>query len=404
MVFDRRNFILSSLALSGLYACAPDRVQYANEFQTRDDGKRLIIIELSGGNDGLNTIVPFEDDNYQRIRPTLALKKRDIIKLNDEVGINGNLSKVTDLYFNGEVAVIQGVGYPNPSHSHFKSTALWHVGGDGIKNSQEGWVASAAQSFMPDAAAHGISFSDEMGQFFHKKGIFISARNIDQLRQIKINGFDTDKFRSEAVSVVAKRAMSLKSSLRSLQKHLRNYDREPDLVKGALGKQLSEVIKVIQSGAPVPVFSVKLSGFDTHVSQFYRHRKLMRELNSAIMDTRNELIDSGHWENTLILTTSEFGRRPMENKSRGTDHGTAAPHFIVGGKIRGGLFGTPPKLSGLGRNKDLEFTMDYRAIYNSIIEDYFGVQSSFKDYRDKKLSVLFAKTTNNSSKYLRSSL
>ena len=117
--------------------------------------------------------------------------------------------------------------------------------------------------------------------------------------------------------------------------------------------------------------------------------RLMRELNDAIMDTRNELLDSGHWDSTIILTTSEFGRRLMENKSRGTDHGTAAPHFIIGGNIRGGLFGKAPNLSKLGTNQDIKSTMDYRAVYNSIIEDYFGVRSKFKTYGDPRLKSLF---------------
>ena len=389
MHFDRRNFILSSLALGGLYACAPNRVNFLYKNTEAVKGKRLIIVELSGGNDGLNTIVPFRDDNYIKNRPTLALKEKNIIKLTDDIGINSNLSKLADLYFNNELAVIQGVGYPNPSHSHFKSTALWHVGGDGQKNFQDGWVASAAQKFMPEAAAHGISFSNEMGQFFHKNGIFISARNVDQLRHIKINGFGTDQFRNEAVSIVAKRAHALRLSLTSLQKHLKNFHQEPDIGQGELGQQLSEVIKVIQSGAPVPVFSVRLRGFDTHTNQHYRHRRLMRELNSAIMDTRNELMNSGHWDHTIILTTSEFGRRPLENQSRGTDHGTASPHFIVGGKIRSGLIGDQPSLGGLNRNEDLEFNIDYRSVYNSIIEDYFLVKSNFADFRDKKFRNLF---------------
>ena len=389
MYFDRRDFILSGLALSGLYGCVPDRVKFSRKNKEADKGKRLIIVELSGGNDGLNTIVPFRDDNYKRNRPTLALKKRDIIKLNDETGINSNLSKLADLYFNGEVAVIQGVGYPSPSHSHFKSTALWHVGGDGQKDFQEGWIASAAQKFMPGAAAHGISFSDEMGQFFHKNGIFISARNVDQLRRIKINASDTEKFQNDAVFLVAKRAHALRFSLKSLQKHLKNFHREPDMRQGELGQQLSEVIKVIQSGAPVPVFSVRLSGFDTHTNQYYRHRRLMRELSSAIVDARKELMNSGHWDNTIILTTSEFGRRTLENQSRGTDHGTASPHFIVGGKIRGGLIGDQPRLDNVDRNEDLEFNIDYRSVYNSIIADYFSVHSRFTEFKDKRFNNLF---------------
>ena len=389
MEFGRRNFLLGSLAASGLYGCNPGHLQNVRKLPQADTGKRLIIIELSGGNDGLNTIVPFSNDNYLRNRPTLALKKTDVIKLNDETGIHDSLSKLADLYFNGEVAVIQGLGYPSPNFSHFKSTALWHVGGDGRKTFHEGWVAAASQEFMPNAAAHGISFSEEMGPFFHKNGVFISARNVSQLRDIQLDHVSADEFKGDAVSVVAKRALSLQYSVRALQKHLNRRHQQPDLPDGALGEQLAEVIKVIQSGAPVPVYAVKLTGFDTHSNQFYRHQRLMRELNQVVMDTRNELLDSGHWDSTIILTTSEFGRRMMENKSRGTDHGTAAPHFIIGGNIRGGLYGEAPNLNNLARNEDIKLTMDYRAVYNSIIEDYFSVQSKFKSFSDKRLQNLF---------------
>ncbi len=389
MEIDRRNFLLGGLAVGGLLGCKPAHFQHVQKGSKSDTGKRLIILELSGGNDGLNTVVPFSDDNYLKNRPTLALKKRDIIRLNDETGIHDGLSKLADLYFNGEVAIIQGLGYPSPNHSHFKSTALWHVGGDGQINFQEGWIAGASQMFMPNAAAHGISFSEEMGPFFHKDGIFISARSVDQLRDIQLDTFSRDEFKSEAVSVVAKRALSLQNSLKALRKHLKGIHQQPDLPDGALGEQFGEVVKVIQSDARVPVFAVKLTGFDTHSGQYYRHRRLMRELNDVIMDTRNELLDSGHWDSTIILTTSEFGRRMMENRSRGTDHGTAAPHFIIGGNIQGGLFGEAPNLGKLGKNQDIKSTMDYRAVYNSIIEDYFGVKSKFKTYGDPRLKSLF---------------
>ena len=125
----------------------------------------------------------------------------------------------------------------------------------------------------------------------------------------------------------------------------------------------------------------------------------MRELNQVVMDTRNELLDSGHWDSTIILTTSEFGRRMMENKSRGTDHGTASPHFIIGGNIRGGLYGEATNLNNLARNEDIKLTMDYRAVYNSIIEDYFSVQSKFKSFRDKRLQNLFKGNSSSRIKY-----
>ena len=386
----RRGLILGGLATSALYGCNPAHIpRRRGSSSSAHANKRLIILELDGGNDGLNTIVPFRDENYIRNRPSLALKKRDIIKLNEDTGFHENLSKIADLYFNGEVAVIQGLGYPSPNLSHFKSTALWHVGGDGKRTRHEGWIAQAAQDFISSPAAHGISFSEEMGPFFHRDGIFISARNVDQLKNIELAKADVRKFQSPAVSVVAKRAESLKYSLKALRKHLRGWHQQPNMPDDALGEQLAEIVKVIQSGAPVPVFSAKLSGFDTHSNQFYRHRRLMRQLNESIISTRNELLDSGHWNSTIILTTSEFGRRLMENKSRGTDHGTAAPHFIIGGSVNGGLYSDVPDLGNLGRNEDIKSTMDYRSVYNAIIEDYFGVRSKFSTYRDSRLKNLF---------------
>ena len=353
-------------------------------------GRRLIIIELAGGNDGLNTLIPYRDETYFALRPTLAISPNKTNKLTDQLGLHPNLKHLAKLYEIEGLAVIQGLGYPSPSQSHFKSTALWHTGGDGNQRRNEGWIAEAAQVHCPNAAAHGISFSDELGILSHKKGIFISAYDTDQLRHMKLTTEIVGVHENPAIRLIEKRLTSLNKSLTLLQKHLADNVVNPDIDGRSLGRQLTEVVKVIQSDAPVPVFVTPLSGFDTHERQKYRHQKKMRELDKSIGSTVAELKRSGHWEDTLIMTTSEFGRRPLENHSRGTDHGTAAPHFLIGGKIKGGIWGDMIDLASLDRNGDLKHSMDYRAVYDAVIKKWFHVNSRFSAFRDHRLQNIIS--------------
>ena len=387
---DRRSFLFSGFGFCGLcMACTPNPAKRSLE-GSGYKGRRLIIIELSGGNDGLNTLIPYRNETYFTLRPTLAISPNQTNKLTDQLGLHPNLKHFAKLYETGDLAVIQGLGYPSPGHSHFKSTALWHTGGDGNQRRNEGWIARAAQIHCPNAAAHGISFSDDLGILSHKKGIFISAHDTDQLRHMKLTTEIVGVHENPAISLIEKRLTSLKKSLTLLQKHLSDHAVSPDIDGRTLGRQLTEVVKVIQSDAPVPVFVTQLSGFDTHEGQKYRHQKKMRELDKSIGSTVAELKRSGHWEDTLIMTTSEFGRRPLENRSRGTDHGTAAPHFLIGGKIKGGIWGDFVDLASLDRNGDLKHTMDYRAVYDVVIKNWFHVNSRFSDFRDRRLQNLIS--------------
>ena len=386
MFWSRRDFLFSLISAGGLTACQSGNIQFANSLNSSNLGrvssnKYLIIIELAGGNDGLNTVIPYTDAYYYQLRPQISLSRERIIKIDQLLGLNEALTGAAQLYKRGEVAIIQNLGYPSPSFSHFRSTALWHVGGDGTTAPKQGWIASAAQKYRPKAAAHGISFSDEMGYFHDKYGVFLSAKNVEQIKSLKIRKIPASRSKKVLVSDISKRLNTLNNSVAILKENLVGFQGKVEFSNGLLSKQLQQVVEVIQSGASVPIFAVKLSSFDTHESQIWRHRSLLKELDRAIMQTRRALVGSGHWDDTIILTTSEFGRTPIENKSRGTDHGSAAPHFLFGGGINGGIYGKNPRLNMLLSNRNIQYMIDYRAVYDLLIRKFFRVNSDFIKYK-----------------------
>lgn len=345
-------------------------------------GRRLILVELSGANDGLNTVVPIKDERYRQIRPSIGMAENEVFSIGNGLALHNALSPLYDVWQAGDLSIIQGLGYPGQNRSHFKSIALWETGGDGLKAGKTGWLTEDIEKMIKDENldAHGISLDGGMGVFASSSGIWLSMTSLNQFTSLsKITERLTSNSRrtkvtNPALAMMLDRGQALNTSMSRISKKItrRRFNNQLRFDAGDLGRQAAMAAQLIDAGIDAPVLKIKIDGFDTHENQSWRHRDLLKELSRALAGLRHALMDSGHWGNTLIMSYSEFGRRAVENESGGTDHGTAAPHFMMGGTVQGGIWGAHPDLGALNEG-DMAFTMDYRSVYDLILKDWFGL-------------------------------
>ena len=383
----RRNFF--NALLSGLILPLAPRQLAAAAAKT---GRRIVLIELSGANDGLNTVIPFADDRYYALRPSLAIGKTDRFQISNTLALHSALENLGSLWERGEMAVIQGLGYPGANRSHFKSIALWETGGDGSGSGKTGWLTEDIEGLGAghEFDAHGISLDGGMGIFTSQNGVWLSMTSAEQFKRLSkadLSAKTTSK--NPALNMLLSRAAALNSSMERITRKLNNsYSRDFRIRGGDLGRQLSLASTLIAAGIDTPVLKVKIDGFDTHEDQPWRHQRLLENLGRALEGFARQMRRLGEWDNTLVFTYSEFGRRAVENATRGTDHGTAAPHFITGGAINGGIYGQHPSLTSL-IDGDMQYTMDYRSVYEWILSQWFELEHNrFKDYRTTELQNL----------------
>ena len=295
----------------------------------------------------------------------------------------------------GDLAIMQGLGYPGQNRSHFKSIALWETGGDGTKSGKNGWLTEDIEQMTgsDQLDAHGISLDGGMGIFASPSGVWLSMTSLGQFSTLQKKLVIPNQTLSSnpALSFVLDRAHALNSSMQSISSKIsRLRNKNLNINAGDFGKQASMAAYLIDAGISAPVLKLKIGSFDTHENQTWRHRRLLQDLSKGLSGLRRALIQSGHWDNTLIMTYSEFGRRAKENESGGTDHGTAAPHFLMSGSLEGGLWGIHPDLGNL-TDGDVKFTTDYRVVYDKILSDWFGLdQNRFQNYRSNITDGLFS--------------
>jgi len=359
-------------------------------------GRRLILIELSGANDGLNTIIPFRNDHYYKLRPNLAINASDRIMISNDFAKHQALSKLGNIWDRGELAIIHGLGYPGANRSHFKSIALWETGGDGTGAGRSGWLTEDIEDKLTnhDLDAHGISLDGGMGIFTSPEGVWLSMTSAAQFKRLNQESFHSNvSTNNPALMNLLDRANALNLSMKKISEKLnRSRKMRFNIRGGDLGRQLSMASSLISAGISTPILKVKIDGFDTHEDQSWRHEDLLRDLGSSIGGFAREMRRIREWDNTIMLTYSEFGRRPTENYTKGTDHGTAAPHFVTGGMVNGGLYGQHPDLGKL-INGDMQFTMDYRSVYEMILSNWFKIkENKFSDFRNSYLRKVIKKS------------
>ena len=384
---DLINFLAAGIAIP----LAPISISAASI----KSGKRLILVELSGANDGLNTVIPIKDERYGELRPRIKIDRSKAFNLGNGLVLNSAMRSLDDALQAGDLAIMQGLGYPGQNRSHFKSIALWETGGDGTKSGKNGWLTEDIEQMTgsDQLDAHGISLDGGMGIFASPSGVWLSMTSLGQFSTLQKKLVIPNQTLSSnpALSFVLDRAHALNSSMQSISSKIsRLRNKNLNINAGDFGKQASMAAYLIDAGISAPVLKLKIGSFDTHENQTWRHRRLLQDLSKGLSGLRRALIQSGHWDNTLIMTYSEFGRRAKENESGGTDHGTAAPHFLMSGSLEGGLWGIHPDLGNL-TDGDVKFTTDYRVVYDKILSDWFGLdQNRFQNYRSNITDGLFS--------------
>jgi uncharacterized protein (DUF1501 family) len=350
----------------------------------------LVVLQLSGGNDGINTLVPFSDPAYASLRPTLGVPAADVLKLTDTVGLHPNLKHFKALYDGGKLAVIQGVGYPNPNRSHFRSMDIWHSARP-ESFERSGWLGRyvAACQCAQDNALPAISVGDQLNSMFWTDTTLVPA-----VASIGAFSFLTDtKYKNDRTwqmqtlhniysqasnfspyeSLIRRGTLNALAGSDELQTVAAAYQ-TPVMypANNGLANQLKLVAQVIAGNLGTRLFSVSMGGYDTHANQKDTQARLLSQLDDAVDAFMQDLDNMHKQDDVVIMTFSEFGRRARQNGSAGTDHGTAEPMFVIGNKVMGGLYGTYPSLSALDNNGDLRFTADFRSVYAGMLLDQVG--------------------------------
>src|ERR671936_2876470 len=351
----------------------------------------LVVLQLSGGNDGLNTLVPFADPGYNQLRPSLGFAADEVLQVTDSVGLHPGLAKLKALYDQGKVAIIQGVGYPNPNRSHFRSMDIWHSARPDVLE-RSGWLGryvSACQCNQDPSALPAISVGDQLnGMFWTETTLVPAVASIGAFSFLTDTRYKNDRTWqlqtlqniynqagnwSPYESLIRRGTLNALAGSDELQKVAAAYQTPVKYpANNGLANQLKMVAQVVAGNLGTRLFSVSMGGFDTHANEKVTHDRLMTQLDEAVDAFMQDLANMKKQDDVVIMTFSEFGRRAKQNGSAGTDHGTAEPMFIIGNKVQGGVYGTYPSLGDLDNNGDLKYSADFRSVYAGVLQDQVG--------------------------------
>ena len=379
----RRRRLMSG-ALGGLAtgACAPFAL--ANSGKASDNERILVVLELSGGNDGLNTVVPYGDDAYYRARPTIGIKPDRLIKIDDHFGFNPGVVGFERLWKNGELAIVHGCGYENPSFSHFTSMAYWHTAAPNSGNDY-GWFGRLADSMSPEPKPNYL-INIDTAQSLAVRSRVHNPVVFDEPDRFRRNGLQSalgllnHVGRADPSNPTQAYLNDVATSAREASGLVRNawssYSSPVDY--GIASLQLPKVAACISAGLPTRLYYVAFrnNAFDTHVQQGPLHERLLTYAADAVHGFIRDLERLGHADRVSVLAFSEFGRRVPENTSLGTDHGAANVMFLAGKNINGGHYGEVPSLSELDAGDNLKYTTDFRRVYATAIDGWLRQQSS----------------------------
>jgi uncharacterized protein (DUF1501 family) len=381
---------------------------------TGKDGPILVLIQLAGGNDGLNAVVPYTNDYYYQARPTIGIPANQVLTLNDTLGLNPALTGFKNLFDAGHLSVVNGVGYPNPNRSHFRATEIWQTASDEDKYLTDGWLGryfdNACQGCDPTVA---INIGPRLPQAFSSHApTGISLENPDSYRFMGSgkNDDETLAYRSmytpnpddiaadsgsnsgasvsmvsgtvtlqngqSALDFLERTSMDAQVSSDKIRAIAAKTASGTDYPHSGLANNLKLVARLIAGGLPTRVFYVSQGGYDTHTGQRGGQDGRLRELGDAVKAFTDDLTAMGEFDRVMIMTFSEFGRRVVENGSQGTDHGAAAPMFLIGSKMKAGLLGAEPSLAPVDlQDGDIKYNTDFRSVYASILQDWLKTNS-----------------------------
>lgn len=346
----------------------------------------LVVLQLSGGNDGLNTIIPYQEAEYRRARGRLAIASKDVLPLDGGLGLHPNLKGLAGLYQSKRLAVIQGVGYPNPNRSHFKSMDIWHAADPTGRDLRYGWLGRAldlATRAAPDPdlavnvsaraplALNGVSYKPIS---FQNPGSyrFVGSADVTESFEKMVREPAAEKNSVLArLRRTAKEAVETSDAIRTTATRYRTPVRYP---RNQLAAPLRTVASLIGGGLSTRVYYTYQGGYDTHTNQAGRHANLLLQLDQAVTAFQQDLERLGAADRVVLMVFSEFGRRVRANASGGTDHGVAAPVLLLGSRVRGGLYGRHPSLEDLTKG-DLKHNVDFRRIYKTLLDDWLRIES-----------------------------
>ena len=369
-MMNRRNFL--ALAAGTAFAGSIGGVAFAAPAA----GKRnlLVLVELKGGNDALNTVIPYADPHYARLRSRIAIASDQVLKLGEQAALHPALEPLMPIWGDKQLAIVRGVGYPDPNLSHFRSIEIWDTGSKSEQYLDQGWLARAFdRSPSPAAfAADGVVVgASDMGPLLGA-GRAISLANPEQFLRNARLARDSGEARNASLAHILRVEHEI---VRSADKLTAGHAFKTTFPAGPFGNAVRTAAQLAANPAGIAVVRVTLGGFDTHANQLGVHANLMRQLGEGMAALRAALQEIGRWDSTVVATYSEFGRRPQENQSGGTDHGTASTHLVMGGRVKGGLYGPAPRLDRLDGGGNLPFAVDFRSYYATFLDKWWGMDS-----------------------------
>lgn len=388
-MMNRRNFISLTGTFTGGMLLVPDFLHALGTQKLVTSDPCLVFIQLNGGNDGLNTFVPFEDPNYYFHRPKIALSKDDVIGKNRGMAFHPALKGLAEIQQNGDLTILQNVGYPEPNRSHFRSQEIWQTASASSQYINEGWLGRyldlQCKEHTPTA---GINL-DSIDNLALKGNEPNSITVKDPNRFKKDSGAEITEQLSDnpELDFVRKIANSVTEGAEEIQQALSKSTSEQSYPKSGLSKNLEWVARLIKGNLNSKVYYTSLGGFDTHDNQLAIHKNKLTELNDALYAFYTDLKKANLLQNVTIIVFSEFGRRVKDN-GNGTDHGTAAPLFVIGGNNKGKIIGRNPDLTNLD-NGDLKFETDFRSVYATLLQEKLHFDASKIGIKNSTLTTLF---------------
>ena len=345
----------------------------------------LVVIQLTGGNDGLNTVIPYKHPVYAASRPTLKQSAADVRKIDDELALHPVLGGFSKLLEQRKLAIVQGVGYPDPNRSHFTSLDIWHKAARNPEQEPLGWIGRTTPRLGPNRGAIFVGAGETPLALFGATGYAPSLESLSEYRlRVSAGGDDPDKRAavegfaresqgdSDLLRLVRSSARETYASAARVQQAATQYDTPVSYPDTPLARHLKLIAQFISAGIPERIYYTALDGFDTHAGQAPAHTNLLQTLGDAVAAFHEDLAHQGQQQRVATLTFSEFGRRVAENGSQGTDHGTAAPMFVIGERVQTGPIGAHPSLDDL-ESGDLKFHTDFRSVYATVLQEWLGV-------------------------------
>ncbi|MDA0323999.1 MAG: DUF1501 domain-containing protein [Verrucomicrobia bacterium] len=390
-MIDRRDFLKTVSAATPIALWGPSlfaATAAAGSGPTPNWDRILVMVELKGGNDGLNTVAPFADPLYPEFRPNLSMNSDQVLKLDEKLGLHPALSGLYQSWRQDELAVALGCGYDNPNRSHFRSIDIWHTAANSDEYMGEGWLTRMLRENQPPAEymADGIVLGQ--GDPGPMRGHGIRSIVMKNPQEFIDRGRDARQAKDVPEQNALAHVLGVENDLARAVRDMREkIIAGPELITAfpttGFGQQMETTAKLITAGIPFAAIKVAQGGYDTHAGQTNRHQQLLGELNAGIVAFKQAMQELNMWDKVLLMTYSEFGRRVKENGSIGTDHGTSAPHFLMGGKVKGGLYGAQPALSDLRGDGDLKHSLDYRCIYETVSKHWWNLGDNFANAKNK---------------------